>query len=63
MTAKFCLSLNRNIRSESRALLRLSELYGMKLIINMSKHPFIRMPVEKPREMLSEIIDFLGVFS
>lgn len=45
------------------ALLRLSELYGMKLIINMSKHPFIRMPVEKPREMLSEIIDFLGVFS
>ena len=44
-------------------LLRLSEVYGMKLIINMSKRPFIRMPVEKPREMLSEIIDFLGVFS
>ena len=43
-------------------LLRLSEAYGMKLIINMSKHPFIKMPVGKPREMLSEIIDFLGVF-
>ena len=44
------------------ALLRLSEKYGMKLIINMSKHPFIKMPVENNRRMLSEIIDFLSVF-
>ena len=44
------------------ALLRLSEKYGMKLIINMSKHPFIKMPVENARRMLSEIIDFLSVF-
>lgn len=44
------------------ALLKLSEIYGMKLIINMSKRPFIKMPVERTREMLSEIIDFLSVF-
>lgn len=44
-------------------LLRLSEKYGMKLIINMSKRPFIKMPVEKPRELLTEIIHFLSVFA
>ena len=44
-------------------LLRLSEAYGMKLIINMSKRPFIKMPVEKQREMLTEITDFLTVFA
>ncbi len=44
------------------ALLKLSEKYGMKLIINMSKHPFIKMPVENTRRMLTEIIDFLSVF-
>lgn len=44
------------------SLLRLSEEYGMKLIINMSRKPFIKMPVEKPREMLDEIIAFLSVF-
>ena len=44
-------------------LLRLSDAYGMKLIINMSKRPFIKMPVEKQREMLTEITDFLTVFA
>ncbi len=51
-----------NNRLDTRALLALSEKYGMKLIINMSRKPFIKMPVEKNRKMLSEIIEFLSVF-
>ncbi|MBR5228806.1 MAG: transcription-repair coupling factor, partial [Firmicutes bacterium] len=44
-------------------LSKLSEVYGMKLIINLGKKPFIRMPAGNRRQMLADIVDFLSVFT
>lgn len=40
---------------------KLSDVYGMKLLINMSSRPFIKLPFTSKKVMLDEIIDFLIV--
>lgn len=52
---------------ESNALtpeifVKLTDAYGMKLIINMGSRPYIRMPFVSQKTLLNEIIDFLMVF-
>lgn len=41
---------------------RLTDAYGMKLIINMGSRPYIRMPFVSQKTLLNEIIDFLVAF-
>ena len=44
-------------------LAKLSDMYGMKLIINLGKKPFIKMPARSKKLMLADIVDFLSVFT
>lgn len=39
--------------------LALSDLYGNRIIINMGKRPFIKVPVQKRSKKLDEAVDFL----
>lgn len=41
---------------------KLTDAYGMKLIINMGSRPYIRMPFTSQKKLLQEIIDFLITF-
>ena len=41
---------------------KLTDAYGMKLIINMGSRPYIRMPFSSQKTLLNEIIDFLMTF-
>lgn len=41
---------------------KLTDAYGMKLIINMGSRPYIRMPFSSQKTLLDEIIDFLVTF-
>ncbi len=41
---------------------KLTDAYGMKLMINMGSRPYIRMPFTSQKKLLQEIIDFLMTF-
>lgn len=49
-----------SILSQEKAL-SISEIYGNRIIINMGKRPFLKVPVQKRSKKLDEALEFLKV--